>query len=134
MIEWFNCSLKSALRSRLAGFLHLLLVLLGLRTVPKDDTGLSVSEAIYGSPLTVPGEFLGSPEFPPSTYLRKIEQAVAALPLLRLIMFPSLRLVSSHLPCCQQMFGFDIEIFSFSDFSRGTCPQLSSGGPRPPEF
>ena len=51
--------------------------------VPKDDTGLSVSEAFYGSPLTVPEEFLGSPELPLSTYLSKIERAVAgfAIPL-----------------------------------------------------
>ena len=79
MIDWFHCSLKSALRSRLAGFdwfLHPPLVLLGLRTAPKDDIGLSVSKAVYSSPLTVPGEFLGSPELPPSAYLSKIKQAV----------------------------------------------------------
>ena len=46
---------------------------MGLRTVPKDDTGLSVSEEIYGSPLTVPGEFLGSPELPPYSLFRKIK-------------------------------------------------------------
>ena len=49
MIERFHRSLKSALRSRLSGsdwFLHLPLVILGLRTVPKDDTGLSVSKAV----------------------------------------------------------------------------------------
>ena len=71
-IERFHCSLKSALPSQLAGsdwFLHLSLVLLGLRTVPKDDTSLSVSKAVYGSPLTLPGEFLGSPELPPSSFL-----------------------------------------------------------------
>ena len=80
MIKWFHQSLKSALFSCLAGsdwFQHLPLVLLGLRTVPKNDTGLSVSEAVYGFPLTIPGEFLGSPELPPSAYLSKIEQAVA---------------------------------------------------------
>ena len=44
MMEWFHCSLKSALCSGLASldwFLHLPLVLLGLRMVPKDDTGLA---------------------------------------------------------------------------------------------
>ena len=45
--------------------------------VPKDDTGLSVFEAVYGSPLTVPGEFLGSSKLPTLTYLSKIEQALA---------------------------------------------------------
>ena len=76
MIERFHRSLKSALRSRLAGldwFLHLPLVLLGLRTVPKDETLLSVSEAVYCFSLTVPGEFLGSPELPPALFLQKIE-------------------------------------------------------------
>ena len=80
MIKRFHCSLESALRSHLTGsdwFLHLPLVLLGLRTVSKDDTGLSVSEAVYGLPLTIPGEIVGSPELPPSAYLSKIEQAVA---------------------------------------------------------
>ena len=80
MIERFHCSLKSALQPRLAGsdwFFHLPLVLLGLRTIPKDNTELSVSEAVYGSSLTVPGEFLGSPELPPALFLRKIEDAIA---------------------------------------------------------
>ena len=53
------------------------MVLLGLRTAPKDDTGLSVFEAVYGAPLTIPGEFLGSPELPLSSFLHKIEEAVA---------------------------------------------------------
>ena len=56
MIERFHHSLKSALRSRLASsdwFLHLSFVLLVLRIVPKDDTGLSVSEAVPGDSLEV---------------------------------------------------------------------------------
>ena len=80
MIKGFQCSLKAALRSCLAGsdwFLHLPLVLLGLRTVPKDDSGLSVFEAFYGSPLTVPGEFLGSRELPLRSFCRKIKNTVA---------------------------------------------------------
>ena len=59
MIERFHRSLKSSLRARAADsdwVLHLPLVLLGLRSVPKEDTGFSVSEAVYGSPLTVPVE------------------------------------------------------------------------------
>ena len=79
MIERFHCTLKNTLRARLASsnwYSHLPLVLLGLRTTPKDNTGLSTSEAVYGSPLTIPGEFLGSPEIPPSAFLRKIDEAV----------------------------------------------------------
>ena len=33
---------------------------------------------MFGTPLTVPGKFLDSPELPPSTYLSKIERAVAS--------------------------------------------------------
>ena len=32
---------------------------------------------MYGTSLTVSGEFLGSPELPPSSFLRKIENALA---------------------------------------------------------
>ena len=70
----------SAQRYQLAGsdwFLHLPLVLLGLRTVPKDDTDLSVSEAVYGSPLTILGELLRSPKLPSASFLWNIENAVA---------------------------------------------------------
>ena len=92
--------LKSTLCAHLASsdwFLHLPLVVMGLRMVPKDDTGPS---GIYGSPLTVPGEFLGSPELPLSTYLSKIEQAVAgfAVPPPHHVLHS--RLVCSQLPCC----------------------------------
>ena len=78
MIERFHRSLKVALRARAAGsnwFQHLPLVLLGLRTVPKEDTGFCSAEAVYGSTLSVPGEFLSVPEFPPDSFLRKIQLA-----------------------------------------------------------
>ncbi|XP_023341813.1 uncharacterized protein LOC111711654, partial [Eurytemora carolleeae] len=76
MIERFHRSLKVALRARAAGsnwFQHLPLVLLGLRTVPKEDTGFCSAEAVYGSALSVPGEFLSVPEFTPDSFLRKIQ-------------------------------------------------------------
>lgn len=80
MIERFHRTLKAALRSRSAGsdwVLHLPFVLLGLRSVPKEDTGFSVSEALYGAPLTVPGEFLDGPEIPDSSFLQRMERAVS---------------------------------------------------------
>jgi hypothetical protein len=80
MIERFHRSLKSSLRARAADsdwVLHLPLVLLGLRSVPKEDTGFSVSEAVYGSPLTVPGEFLEAPEIPSSQFISKVEKVIA---------------------------------------------------------
>ena len=75
IIEQFHRSLKTAFRARLAGlnwFPHLPLVLLGLQSVPKEDTGFSVSKAVFGSPLTVPGEFLEGGEITPSRLLQKI--------------------------------------------------------------
>ena len=51
-------------------------MLLGLWSVPKEDTGFSVSKAALISPLTVPGEFLDGGEIPYSQFLQKIEGAV----------------------------------------------------------
>ena len=50
---------------------------MGLRSVPKEDTGFSNSEAVYGSALTIPGEFLDAPELPSSQFLSKIEKVIA---------------------------------------------------------
>ena len=78
MIERFHRSLKVSLRARAAGskwVQHLPLVLLGLRTVPKEDTGFCSAEAVYGLGLCVPGNFLRIPEFPPESFLRKIQWA-----------------------------------------------------------
>ena len=80
MIERFRRSLKSSRRARASDsdwVSHLPLVLLGLRSVPKEDTGFSVSEAVYGSPLSIPGEFLDAPELPSSQFLSKMERVIA---------------------------------------------------------
>ena len=80
MIERFHRSLKTALCAQLSGsnwVQHLSLVMLGLRSSPKDDSRFSPTEAVFGSPLTFPGEFLGHPQFPSEVFLRKIEQAVS---------------------------------------------------------
>ena len=68
--------LKVSLRARLAGtdwFHHLPLVLLGIRSVPREDSSVSASEALYGSPLVLPQKFLNSPELPSLEYLRRIQ-------------------------------------------------------------
>ena len=51
--------------------------MLGLRSVSKEDTGFSVSKAVYGSALTIPGEFLDAPELPSSQFLSKIGKVIA---------------------------------------------------------
>ena len=76
LVERFHRRLKVSLRARLSGtdwFNHLLLVLLGLRSVPREDSAISASKALFGSPLVLPGEFLDSPELPSSEYLRRIQ-------------------------------------------------------------
>ena len=47
---------------------------LGLWSIPKKDTGFSVSKAAFSSPLTVPGEFLDGGEIPSTQFLQKIER------------------------------------------------------------
>ena len=61
IVERFHRHLKSALMARLTGpnwIDELPWVLLGIRTVPKDDLECSSAEMVYGAPLTVPGDFL----------------------------------------------------------------------------
>ena len=62
LVERFHRSLKASLRARLtspAWMEELPWVMLGLKTAPKEDLGASVAEMVYGSPLTVPGAFVG---------------------------------------------------------------------------
>ena len=62
LVERFHRSLKAALRARLttpSWLDELPWVMLGLRTMPKEDLGTSVAEMVYGSTLTVPGTFVG---------------------------------------------------------------------------
>ena len=80
MIKRFHRSLKSSLRARAADsdwVSHLPLVLLGLRFVPKEDTGFSISEAFYVSALTIPGEFLDGSELPSSQFLSRIQKVIS---------------------------------------------------------
>ncbi|KAK3774675.1 hypothetical protein RRG08_035102 [Elysia crispata] len=61
LVERFHRTLKAALKARLQGPSwtdELPWVLLGLRTVPKDGIGSSAAELVYGTPLTVPGQFI----------------------------------------------------------------------------
>ena len=63
LVERFHRHLKSALRARLTGpnwTQELPWVLLGIRTVPREDLGCSSAELVYGAPLSVPGDFISS--------------------------------------------------------------------------
>ena len=70
MVERFYRDMKAALRSRLNGpnwVDELPWVLLGLRTAPKEDLHTSAAEIVYGTPLTVPGDFVCPSDDPVAT-------------------------------------------------------------------
>jgi len=67
MVERFHRRLKDALRARCAAANwvdHLPWVLLGLRAAAREDDGSTPAQAVFGSPLILPGQFLDSPELP----------------------------------------------------------------------
>ena len=67
MIERFHRTLKASLMTKLSNsnwLSELPWVLLGLRTVPKEDLKASTAELVYGSPIIVPGQFVT--EVPPT--------------------------------------------------------------------
>ena len=81
LVERFHRHLKSALRARLTGpnwIDELPWVLLGIRTAPKEDLHTSSAELVYGAPLTVPGDFVASPNSTssPGTLLRTLHDKV----------------------------------------------------------
>ena len=83
MIERLHRMLKASLKTRLTGphwVDELPWVLLGLRTTPKEDLNASPAELVYGSPLTVPGDFVqDAPQAPVSEHLRQLRERVSDL-------------------------------------------------------
>ena len=65
LVERFHRHLNSTLRAQLTNHNwldELPWVLLGIRTAPKEDLNCSAVELVYGSPLTVPGGFIATPQ------------------------------------------------------------------------
>ena len=56
MVERCHIQLKDAMSE------HLPWVLLGFRAAPKEDSGISSAEVLYGVPLTLPGQFMATEE------------------------------------------------------------------------
>jgi hypothetical protein len=68
LVERTHRQLKDALQAREAGVdwpAHLHWVLLGLRSAPKEISGISSAEAVFGQPLLLPGELATAVEAPP---------------------------------------------------------------------
>ncbi len=78
-VERFHRRLKDALRARLAGSdwpSHLPWVLLSLRAAPREDSGVSAAELVYGCPLSLPGQFLTGSEQPPASFIRHLNSSL----------------------------------------------------------
>ncbi len=76
LVEWFHRRLKDALRSRAAAadwHDNLPWVLLGIRTAFREDSEFSPAEAVYGSQLVLPGQFINTAESPSPSFLRELQ-------------------------------------------------------------
>jgi transposase InsO family protein len=85
MVERLHQRLKDALRASGAGACwseHLPWILLGLQAASSDQAKQSPAEAVYGSSLMLPGQYLASEDPPPEFYGR-LAQSVAAFQRLR---------------------------------------------------
>jgi hypothetical protein len=84
LVERAHRQLKASLRAWQAGAdwpAHLPWVLLGLRAAPKEVSGVSSAEAVFGQPLVLPGEMAQEPEVGPLQF--REELASARPPLMR---------------------------------------------------
>jgi hypothetical protein len=75
MVEHSHRQLKNALRALLAAsewLDHLPRVLLGLRSAPKEESGISSAELVFGHPLSLPFGFVDAVEPPAVVFLEKM--------------------------------------------------------------
>jgi hypothetical protein len=83
LVERFHRRLKDALRSRAAAadwHDHLPWVLLGIRTAFREDNEFSPAEAVYGSQLVLPGQFIDTAESPSPSFLRELQSTMTGRP------------------------------------------------------
>jgi transposase InsO family protein len=81
MVEYFHSCLKDTLRARCpaANWMdHLPWVLLGLRSAAREDNNTNPAQAVFGSPLILPGQFLDSPELPSEQFLEQFSKTLSA--------------------------------------------------------
>ncbi len=78
LVERAHRQLKDGLRARQAGVdwpAHLPWVLLGLHAVPKEISGVSSAEAVFGQPLVRPGELASPLETLPMDFLNELSSS-----------------------------------------------------------
>ena len=86
MIERFHRQLKAALKARTTGtnwYSEIPIVLLGIRTSWREDSGCSPAELVYGSTLRLPGEFLSSTgtetSTPKSEFVQQLQNTMRSM-------------------------------------------------------
>lgn len=88
MVERFHRHLKASLKARISGpnwMDELPLVLLGIRSIWREETGCSAADLVYGTGLHVPGEFLPPSEADPqdlgtsSGFLRHLQETMRSI-------------------------------------------------------
>ncbi len=83
LVERFHRRLKGALRARVAGadwVLQIPWVLLGFWTAWREDSDFSPSEAVFGSQLVLPGQFLSTPESLSPSFIQDFQGVLAGRP------------------------------------------------------
>jgi hypothetical protein len=76
MVERFHCRLKEALKAHAASSdwpAHLPWVMLGLRTAPHEESGVSAAELVYGSLLLLPGQQLLAAKPPQEQFVQQLQ-------------------------------------------------------------
>jgi transposase InsO family protein len=80
MVERLHRRLKEALKAREATTdwpRHLPWVLLGLRSSPREDSGVSAAELVYGAALSLPGQFIAGREPPPAAVTQPLQSGTS---------------------------------------------------------
>ena len=82
-VERFHRTLKAALRTKLDrdNWIDVLpMVMLGIRSAPKEDLGFSAAEIVYGAPLRLPGCYYDEPtSIPVNQMVRDAQQVASSL-------------------------------------------------------
>jgi transposase InsO family protein len=77
VVERLHRCLKDALRARAVAATwseELPFILLGLRAQPRGDTGLSLAEAVFGTQIVLPNEFLQGDKFSVDEIVKKVKK------------------------------------------------------------
>jgi hypothetical protein len=78
-VERLHRRIKDALRARAAHsnwHQHLPWIMLGLRAAPRENSGISAAELVYGAPLQLPGQLLSAAQPPPEDFVKRINSGV----------------------------------------------------------